>query len=59
MAYADDVPIAAIPAILDRLDKHEQMLADLKDALDIQFKRIAEIQAQLDLLAARLSKDKA
>ncbi len=39
-----------------RLDRHEKLLEDVKDALAIQFKRTAEIQAQLDLLLARLPK---
>lgn len=55
--YAHRVPTTAIHAILDRLDKQDQVLADLKEALHIQFKRIAEIQAQLDRFLAKLPKD--
>jgi hypothetical protein len=42
-----------VEPVVARLDRHEQLLLDLKSALDIQFKRIAAIQAQLDHLIAK------
>ena len=47
----------AVAPVLTRLDLHEEILRDLRAALDIQFKRTAEIQAQLDRLLARLSEE--
>jgi hypothetical protein len=41
-----------VKPVLERLDKHEEILLGLRDALDVQFKRIAQIQAQLDQLIA-------
>jgi hypothetical protein len=46
-----------VAPVLRRLDTHEEILLELKAALDIQFKRTAEIQAQLDRLLARLSEE--
>ena len=44
-----------VEPVVDRLDRHEELLLELKSALDVQFRRIAAIQAQLDqLLATRL-----
>ncbi len=40
---------------LRTLETDESMRADLRSALDIQFKRIAEMQAQLDQLLAMIS----
>ncbi len=51
------LPLKALAEpVMIRLDRHEKLLEDVKDALAIQFKRTAEIQAQLDLLLARLPK---
>jgi hypothetical protein len=47
-----------IAPVLDRLDRNERLLMELKHGLDIQFQRTAAIQAQLDLLLARLSKQR-
>ena len=41
------------PVVL-RLDKHEDLLFELKTALDVQFRRIAAMQAQMDHLIATL-----
>ena len=46
-----------VEPVIERLDRHERLLADMKAALDVQFKRTAEIQAQLDLLIARLARE--
>ena len=45
-----------VQPVLSRLDRHEQLLEELKTALDLQFKRTAQIQAQLDQLLANFSK---
>jgi hypothetical protein len=45
-----------VEPVIERLDRSEKLLRELKAALDIQFKRIAQIQAQLDILAASLDK---
>ena len=45
-----------VKPVLSRLDRHEELLRELKEALNIQFKRTAEIQAQLDQLIGALSK---
>ena len=45
-----------VEPVLERLDRHEELLTELKEALDIQFKRTAEVQAQLDRIAAILAK---
>jgi hypothetical protein len=42
--------------VLARLDTHERLLSEVKSALDIQFTRIAEIQAQLDQLLTTIEK---
>ena len=39
-----------VEPVVMRLDRHEELLRELKKGFDIQFKRIAEIQAQLDAL---------
>ena len=55
------LPIAAIipplvkpivEPVVKRLDRHEQLLLEMKSALGVQFTRIADMQAQLDLLIA-------
>ena len=46
----------AIEPVLSRLDRHGELLEELKTALDIQFKRTAAIQAQLDHLINKLLK---
>ena len=45
-----------VEPVLERLDRHERILEELKTALDVQFKRTAAIQAQLDLLLATLKR---
>lgn len=42
--------------VLERLARNEKLLLELKASLDIQFKRTAQIQAQLDRLLARLAR---
>jgi hypothetical protein len=44
----------AVEPVIERLDRHEKLLAEVKAALDVQFKRTAEIQARLDILIAVL-----
>lgn len=54
------VPIRALTPVLKpiiqpvvvRLDKHEELLLEMKAALDVQFQRIAAMQAQMDHLLA-------
>ena len=41
-----------VSPVVERLDRHEQLLLDVKSALDVQFQRIADMQAQLDKLLA-------
>ena len=53
---SDLVPRVSTAALLRKLESHESSLADVRSALDIQFKRIAEIQAQLDVILAALDK---
>ena len=48
-----------VESVLSRLDRHEALLQELKDALDIQFKRTAEIQGQLDRLLRAIAKERA
>jgi hypothetical protein len=43
-------PIVA--PVVSRLDRHEELLLELKSALDIQLRRIGAIQAQIDHLIA-------
>ena len=38
----------------DRLSAAETAIRDMQELIDLQFKRIAAIQAQLDHIAARL-----
>ena len=45
-----------VEPVLTRLDRTEKLLAEVKSALDIQFRRTADMQAQLDRIAAHLSK---
>ena len=44
-----------VEPVLQRLDRHEELLEELKAALDVQFKRTAEIQAQVDRLVAAIT----
>ena len=44
-----------VEPVLQRLDRHEELLTEMKAALDIQFKRTAEVQAQLDRITSLLS----
>ena len=44
-----------IEPVVVRLDKHEDLLHEVKAALDVQFQRIAALQAQMDHLLAKLS----
>jgi hypothetical protein len=39
----------------DRLARVEAAILDIRTTLDVQFKRIAAVQAQLDHLAAKIS----
>jgi hypothetical protein len=41
-----------VAPVMERLDRHEQLLLDVKRVLDVQFERIASMQAQLDLMIA-------
>ena len=45
-----------IEPVVVRLDKHETLLFEMKSVLDVQFQRIAAMQAQLDHLLATLRK---
>ena len=44
-----------VEPVLDRLDRHEELLTEMKAELEIQFKRTAEVQAQLDRIVSLLS----
>lgn len=46
-----------VEPVLARLDRHERLLQEMKAAIDVQFKRTADIQAQLDILIATVSKN--
>lgn len=49
------IPVVVKPVVapvLERLDQHEELLLSMKAVLDVQFKRIAAIQAQLDDMVA-------
>ena len=48
-----------VEPVLTRLDRVEKHLEEVKTALDVQFKRTAAIQAQLDHLITTLSKTRA
>jgi hypothetical protein len=43
-----------IEPVVIRLDKHEELLLEVKSALNVQFTRIAALQAQMDHLLATL-----
>ena len=45
-----------VEPVVKRLDRHEQLLLDVKSSLEVQFTRIADMQAQLDLLIAAYRK---
>lgn len=45
-----------VEPVIERLERTEKLLIEMKAALDVQFKRTAEIQAQLDVLVARFDK---
>ena len=47
-----------VEPVLEKLDRHEALLAEMKQALEIQFKRTAEMQAQLDRITALLAKSR-
>ena len=47
-----------VEPVLERLDRHEELLTELKQALEIQFKRTADVQAQLDKITSMLSKSR-
>jgi hypothetical protein len=38
-----------VDPVIERLDRTEKLVLEMKAALDVQFKRTAEIQAQLDI----------
>ena len=44
-----------VEPVIVRLDRTEKLILEMKAALDLQFTRTAQIQAQLDILVARLS----
>ena len=49
------IPAVVAPVVapvVERLDRHEELLLGLRASLDVQFQRIATIQAQLDALLA-------
>ena len=49
------IPVVVRPVVepvVERLDRHEELLLELKASLDVQFQRIAAIQAQIDTLLA-------
>jgi hypothetical protein len=48
-----------VEPVLERLDRHEQLLDELKASLDIQFKRTAALQVQLDRILAAVAKTRA
>ena len=45
-----------VEPVLERLDRHEELLTELRRALKIQFKRTADMQAHLDEITAMLAK---
>ena len=45
-----------VEPVLARLDRHEGLLREMKEALDVQFKRTAAVQAQLDQILAAIAK---
>lgn len=45
-----------VEPVLTRLDRVEKLLEEMKTAADVQFKRTAAMQAQIDQLLAMLSK---
>lgn len=45
-----------IEPVVERLDKLEKTVLEIKEELDVQFKRTAAIQAQLDRLLAEITK---
>ena len=47
-----------VEPVLQRLDRHEDLLTEMKEALEIQFKRTADVQAQLDRITAMLAKSR-
>lgn len=47
-----------VEPVIERLERTEKLLQEMKAALDVQFKRTAEIQAQLDILVTRLGKER-
>ena len=42
-----------VEPVLERLDRHEELLTELRRTLKIQFKRIADMQAHLDEITRR------
>jgi len=46
----------SVRALVGRVDAHEKMLGELKNALEIQFVRIAQLQAQFDKLESAVGK---
>ena len=45
--------------VLTRLERHESLLEEIRQSLQIQFRRTAEVQAQLDKLIRQTDKDRA
>ena len=47
-----------VEPVIQRLDRHEDLLTEMTEALEIQFKRTADVQAQLDRITAMLAKSR-
>ena len=45
-----------VAPVLSQLERHAELLDEIRDALQVQFKRTAQIQAQLDKLIATVAK---
>jgi hypothetical protein len=41
------------PAVADRLDRIEDLLIEMRAVLDMHYKRIGKLQAQLDVLSEK------
>lgn len=57
-ALAEIAPLLkpVVAPVLSQLDRHAEMLEEIREAMQVQFKRTAQIQAQLDKLMASLAK---
>ena len=43
-----------VQPVLKRLDRHEELPAELRETLRVQFERIAQLQVQLDRIANKV-----